>query len=115
MSQLFLFAAGVLFTLTILLILAGAREIANHGKRIAALEQKANPESRHDLAALAAMDVAEVALFEVGKYVKAQQVADAQLENFMLKLEWMRARGNPDAPWAEIVRWKNKQTGGTGG
>lgn len=37
------------------------------------------------------------------------QVAFAHLENAMLYAEWLRARGNPNAPWAEIVRWKNQQ------
>lgn len=43
--------------------------------------------------------------------VEAGQVALANLENQMLYAEWLHNRGNPNAPWTEIVRWKNEQKG----
>ena len=35
------------------------------------------------------------------------QVLQARLDNLLLRAEWIRAGGNPPAPWAEVVRWKN--------
>lgn len=37
------------------------------------------------------------------------QVMQARLENLMLRAEWIRAGGNPQAPWPTIVNWKNKK------
>lgn len=36
------------------------------------------------------------------------QVMSARLENLVLRAEYIRYGGNPDAPWSEIVNWKNK-------
>jgi hypothetical protein len=55
-------------------------------------------------------NAAEVILFEALKVVEAQQVAAAQTENFLLKAEWIRSGGNPDAKWPDIVRWKDRQS-----
>lgn len=35
------------------------------------------------------------------------QVARARLENMLLKIDWIRFGGNPEAPWPEIVAWHN--------
>lgn len=37
------------------------------------------------------------------------QVAKARMENALLLMEWIRASGNPEAPWPEIVRWANNR------
>lgn len=39
------------------------------------------------------------------------QVMTARLENLLLRAEWIRAGGNPEAPWATIVNWKNRKRG----
>ena len=37
------------------------------------------------------------------------QVLQARLDNALLRAEWIRSGGNPQAPWVEIVRWKNRK------
>lgn len=87
----------------------GFGSLRDHERRLAQLEAapKPAPASKHDAAALAQSNSAEAALFEAAKVVTQLTVAAAQVDNMMLKLEWIRDNGNPDAPWSQIVAWKN--------
>lgn len=35
------------------------------------------------------------------------QVQQARLDNLLLRVDWIRAGGNPEANWNDVVRWHN--------
>lgn len=58
------------------------------------------------------VDLAEDLSGKASQVAEANEVLFAHTQNLLLKLEFIRSGGNKNAPWAEIVRWKQKQENG---
>lgn len=56
-----------------------------------------------------AVEVSERATSIALQAVEDAQVIFARQQNMLLLLEWVRNGGNPEAPWTEVVKWKNAQ------
>ena len=69
-------------------------------------------EKRHK-AHWGAVQVSERATSLALQTIEDAQVLYARQQNLLLLMEWVRSGGNPEAPWPDIVRWKNAQNGGT--
>lgn len=98
MPDLFVFLAGVFFALTAVLLAALARHIHRLGQRLAALERRANPGSRHDWKALERHDIGESALFRVAHLRQAIELAQAHEQQLTDLLARVAAGGHPDDP-----------------
>lgn len=81
-------------------------DLADQQRRIEQLEARPEP-SKHTSVALAQASSADAWLGEAAKVLAQIEVIRAQAENSMLKAEWVKQGGNPDAPWSQIVNWKN--------
>lgn len=55
------------------------------------------------------MHVAELSIDDANQMAEYLQVMSAHLDNHLLKLAFVRASGNPNAPWTEIMRWHQAQ------
>jgi hypothetical protein len=67
------------------------------------------PDEKRSKAHWGAVDVSERVFDLLLAMAEDDQVRAARRDNAILFLEFTRAGGNPKAPWAEIVRWKQSQ------
>lgn len=63
----------------------------------------------HTKAHWGAVEVSEQLTGILVEVVRDGEVMRARLENALLRAEWVRNGGNPEANWKDIVDWKNKQ------
>lgn len=64
---------------------------------------------KRDKAHWGAVQVSERATSIALQVVEDAQVIFDRQQNLLLLMEWVRNGGNPEAPWTEIVKWKNQQ------
>lgn len=63
----------------------------------------------HTKAHWGAVEVSEQLTGILVEAVRDGEVLRARIENALLRAEWVRNGGNPEANWKDIVDWKNKQ------
>lgn len=61
----------------------------------------------HTKAHWGAVEVSEQLTGILVEVVRDGEVMRARLENALLRAEWVRNGGNPEANWVDIVKWKN--------
>ncbi len=108
MSDGFIYLGFVGLVLALMGLAATWVRLDDHERRISRLEAKAHPGIAHNTA----VAVTEALTDSLLKVVEDQQVLSARVENALLKLEFIRGGGNPEAPWAEIIRWHQSRKNG---
>jgi hypothetical protein len=96
MSNLFLVVASVGLTLAVLAVLSGAAKVRDHERRLAELERRANPASRHDLRALERHDIGEATLFDLAELRDLQQRLAERIEYASRRALHVASGGRPD-------------------
>lgn len=101
-----LLTAGAVWLLWRRLVKAVAGEIVKSQPAAVAVPV---PVSKHDREHLALVAFSErVTSLGLGA-IEDGQVQYARLQNQLLLAEWVRDGGNVNAPWSQIVKWKNEQ------
>ena len=104
MYQLYLVIASVGLTLAVVAVLAGAAKVHNHEQRIARLEQRANPASKHDWKYLERQDIGEATLVDYARIRSELKVAQDWLEYATRRARHVASGGSPDDP---PTKWQN--------
>ena len=104
MYQLYLVIASVGLTLAVVAVLAGAAKVHNHEQRIARLEQRANPASKHDLRHLERQDIGEATLFDLAHAREQVELLTGWIDYATRRARHVASGCSPDDP---PTKWSN--------
>lgn len=104
MSDIYLFGAAVCLTLAVVAVLSGVAKVRDHERRIAKLEKRANPASKHDWKHLERQDIGEAMLFDLAAMRQEAQLLSERIEYASRRALHVAHGGAPDD---NPVKWQN--------
>jgi hypothetical protein len=83
--------------------------VRNHGQRLGKLEKDLEHLKAHGAVRRATVEITEDLTDTLLQLVEDESVMHARMDNLLTKIEFIRHTGKKNAPWAEIINWKNNQ------
>src|SRR5574341_444383 len=92
--------AGLALVAALIALGAGWARLGDHERRIANLE-------KHGGARRATVEITEDLTDTLLQLAEDESVMHARMDNLLTKIEFIRHTGKINAPWSEIINWKN--------